>query len=93
MTVTLQQEGCLATAHQSDRHACGLSVVGNRDETRVVEVLVQGFGDGMDATVVSDKGRLDEPLLLCLQGTLEGWCFHRVDHGDRHSAGASGPDK
>ena len=39
------------------RHVCGLSVVGNRDETRVVEVL------------------------------------HRLDHGDRHSAGASGTDK
>src|SRR2546423_2263743 len=39
----------LAIAHQPDRHVCGLSVVGNRDDTRVVEVLVQGFGDGMDA--------------------------------------------
>ena len=53
----------------------------------------------IDATLVSDKDRLDEPLLLCLQGTLEGWQgtlegwrFHRLGHGDRHAAGASGPD-
>jgi hypothetical protein len=94
MNVTLQEEGCLSPPRTNPT---ATSAASRSSVTGTIRVLSR-FSCRVSATawmrtLVSDKDRLDEPLLLCLQGTLEGWRFHRLDYGDRHSAGASGPDK